>query len=572
MDLRGYEQAKFDLAEVLRSAEALAATDDDALLQDQFRDLFVRLAEDRFNLVVVGRFNRGKSSLMNAIIGMDRLPTGIVPLTSVITTISYGSTEKVTLTYQQRRLDTEIPLRELPQYITQHGNPGNSRGIATANVQLPAEILRRGFYFVDTPGLGSVVTENTRTTHSYLPEADALLLVTSFESPLSEEELGFLRKTAARALPIFIVINKQDLVAETERDEAVAFLRAHLQVLYGDTTPEIFSISARDGLAAKHSGDAYLLDASGLPTLEAAFTTFLLEHKRTAFLSNMCGRVGDLVNDLPPSGKMFALRQQAQTLAEKYGGPYRVGIAQPASGNTTAPFGFSRSQLRSCQICADVDTATWDFLAQYQYKLSIDRDTQAEFAQHSGFCCFHTWEYQELASPSGTCAGFATLLDRLAASLREVAASPHNDHLPTLEDILPTHGTCLVCKLRDQTEARALTELADRLDRNVTATLEELSALCLPHLAALTKAVGQPGVVRALTNHHASTFERVAEDMRRFALKHAAALRSLETKEEQAAAQRAILLMTGRRNVNFAVGARNPRAAQPDKADGTRHE
>jgi predicted GTPase len=61
------------------------------------RDLFARLAEDRFNLAVVGRFSRGKSSLMNAILGSERLRTGVVPLTSVITTVTYGSQERMTL-------------------------------------------------------------------------------------------------------------------------------------------------------------------------------------------------------------------------------------------------------------------------------------------------------------------------------------------------------------------------------------------------------------------------------------------------------------------------------------------
>lgn len=76
MDLRGYEREKFRLAELLRS---LAVLSGDPLRDDRerYRDLFVRLAEDRFNLVVVGRVSRGNSSLMNAILSMDRLPTGI---------------------------------------------------------------------------------------------------------------------------------------------------------------------------------------------------------------------------------------------------------------------------------------------------------------------------------------------------------------------------------------------------------------------------------------------------------------------------------------------------------------
>ena len=71
----------------------------------------VRLAEDRFNLVVVGRFSRGKSSLMNAILGRYRLPTGVVPLTSVITTVTYGSEERVTLHFRGSGLIEDIQSR-----------------------------------------------------------------------------------------------------------------------------------------------------------------------------------------------------------------------------------------------------------------------------------------------------------------------------------------------------------------------------------------------------------------------------------------------------------------------------
>jgi small GTP-binding protein len=571
MDLRGYEQAKFELAEVLQSAGALLGSESDYALQDRLRNLFVRLAEDRFNLVMVGRFNRGKSSLMNAILGMDRLPTGIVPLTSVITTVSYGTTEQVTLKYQERRLDSEIKLEELSEYITQRGNPGNSRGIATANIQLPSEILRRGFYFVDTPGLGSVIVENTLTTQAYLPETDALLLVTSFESPLSEEELNFFRAASGSGLPIFVVVNKQDLVTEAERDEAMAFVRAHLRELFGETAPETFSVSARDGLAAKRCKDASLLDASGLPALEARLTTFLLEQKRAAFLAGMCSRIADLVRDVPLFDGNAGLRERAQALTEKYCAG-RQGTITPFASGSIAPT-FSRSQLRSCQICADVEAATFDFLARYQYELSTDRDSQAEFARRSGFCCFHTWEYQGLASPYGTCTGYPPLLERLAVALRAAAASSQGDLQTSIEDLLPTHAKCVVCALRDEAEARALAELADRLRRDVTNTLEKLSALCLPHLAALAKAVDQIDIVRALAEHHAATFERVAEDMRRFTLKHSAARRQLETKEDETSAQRALLLLVGHHNVNFAVGTVPCTHKQEphDVATGQRH-
>jgi tRNA U34 5-carboxymethylaminomethyl modifying GTPase MnmE/TrmE len=96
MNLKEYEQYKFRLAEVIRFASAIDFEHDKGSGQ-RWRDVLDRLAEDRFNVVVAGRFNRGKSSLMNALLGMDRLPTGIVPLTSVITTVRYGTSERVLL-------------------------------------------------------------------------------------------------------------------------------------------------------------------------------------------------------------------------------------------------------------------------------------------------------------------------------------------------------------------------------------------------------------------------------------------------------------------------------------------
>ncbi len=180
MDLQQYDHAKSVLAEILRSATI--RTD---RIPEAVRNHFSQLAQDRFNLVVVGRFNRGKTTLMNAMLSTDRLPTGIVPVTSVITTVTYGSEEKVVLYYRHTSLFLEIPISQLAEHITERGNPGNRRGIRTAEVEMPAELLRRGFHFIDTPGLGSSIIENTRTTEAFLPEADAFVLVTSYDSPLS---------------------------------------------------------------------------------------------------------------------------------------------------------------------------------------------------------------------------------------------------------------------------------------------------------------------------------------------------------------------------------------------------
>jgi small GTP-binding protein len=553
MNLRGYDKAKFALSEILHSAAAITGDGRSPELEARLRDLFVRLAEDRFNLVVAGRFSRGKSSLMNALLGSDRLPTGIVPLTSVITTVSYGSKEKVTLKYRERRLDNEIALNKLPQYITQYGNPGNRLGIATANIELPAEILRRGFYFVDTPGLGSVITENTRTTEAYMPEADALLLVTSFESPLSQEELAFVTSASHSNLPVLIVINKHDLATAMERKQAVSFVRTHLTDLASQSLLGIFSVSARDGLEAKRSRDDAMLRASGLPALEGRLIQFLLEQKRTVFLTRMLSRVVDLVGRMPEAERTAGLRQRLEALSVELRGAQ--GTPDVEAQNEDLKLSFNRNQLRPCQICSEIERATWEFLARFQYELSTQGETQADFALRSGFCCYHTWEYQGVASSFGTCSGYPALLERIADALETIGHTRAADAASQIDGLVPTRDQCVVCTIREREETIAIENLADRLRKHGDKALDDFSAICLPHLSALAKMVGNADIGRSLAAHLAKTFERVAEDMRRFTLKQSAARRYLETSEEEAAAQRALFLLAGHRNVNFAVGA-----------------
>ena len=272
MDLREYEQIKFRLAEPLRS---VGARDSEQTRQpdDELRDLFGRLAQDRFNLVVVGRFSRGKTSLMNAVLGTDRLPTGIRPLTSVITTVAYGSSEKAIIHTAGLSIPQEVPLAALPQFITEQGNSGNHRRVRIAEVQLPVELLRRGFYFIDTPGLGSPIVENTRTTERFLPEADAFVLVTATRVRCLRRRCGF----CVVPLPL----GSRCSLSSTSRTSP-AMLNARMRSAIcassckGCWTAGVwgFPLSARDGLAAKQRGDASLLEASGVAAFEASWSAF----------------------------------------------------------------------------------------------------------------------------------------------------------------------------------------------------------------------------------------------------------------------------------------------------------
>ena len=92
--LRRYRVSQQEISDAIRATKQFLEAQGDESRVGQCQAFLVKLAEDRFNLAVVGQFKRGKSSLMNAVIGRDLLPTGLLPLTSAITTLCYGPQER----------------------------------------------------------------------------------------------------------------------------------------------------------------------------------------------------------------------------------------------------------------------------------------------------------------------------------------------------------------------------------------------------------------------------------------------------------------------------------------------
>ncbi|MGH9395929.1 MAG: dynamin family protein [Terriglobia bacterium] len=162
-------------------------------------------------------------------------------------------------------------------------------------------MLRYGFFFVDTPGIGSAITANTVTTERFLPEADAVIFVTSFESPLAREELQFLDKVRDHVRKIFLVVNKSDLVPVADRDRVLKFIRGVLQVELGISEPRLFAVSAQRGLRAKIERSEHNLAESGLPVLEESLVQFLTNEKSSESLVRICDRALALLSEVQAS-------------------------------------------------------------------------------------------------------------------------------------------------------------------------------------------------------------------------------------------------------------------------------
>ena len=181
-----------------------------------------KLATEQFNLVVLGQFKRGKSTLINALLGADLLPTAVIPLTSIVTIIQYGPQPHAVVRCLDGRT-LEVDITDLALYSTERDNPENIKGVAQVEVAFPSPFLRSGVRLVDTPGVGSVYASNTGTTYDYLPQADAAIVVLAADQPISQAEIDFVHEAAQYAAKFFFVLNKIDLLSAPELKESLEF-------------------------------------------------------------------------------------------------------------------------------------------------------------------------------------------------------------------------------------------------------------------------------------------------------------------------------------------------------------
>ena len=202
----------------------------------------VRQLDELFMIVVVGEFNAGKSTFVNALLGERIFEEGVTPTTARIQLIRYGAT-------------------------VASGHDDGGALVMTAPVELLHDLQ-----IVDTPGTNALNREHERLTREFVPRADLVVFLTSADRPFTESERAFLEAIRDWGKKIVIVVNKMDILESKDQlSEVLTFVDQAASRLLG-VTPERFAVSARQAWRAKH-GDPEQWASSGFGPLE----TFLHE-------------------------------------------------------------------------------------------------------------------------------------------------------------------------------------------------------------------------------------------------------------------------------------------------------
>jgi GTPase SAR1 family protein len=279
-----YTQLKNDL---------LACTDEllgiENIRECPCEELREKILANVFNLVVVGQFKRGKTSLINAILGADILPVAVVPLTSIATIMTWGEALRIKVNFIDGRV-AEIKPESLSEYVTEKGNPKNDKNVSEVIVTYPSPYLKDGVRLIDTPGVGSIYQHNTDVAYQYLPKADAALFLLSVDQPISSAELDFLKDVKEYSNKIFFLLNKADYLSESDLKESTDFSRSALKESLG-VDVMLFPVSARLALDGKLKASDKLVHRSMLPGFAQALNDFLIKEKGNVLIRSAAGNL-----------------------------------------------------------------------------------------------------------------------------------------------------------------------------------------------------------------------------------------------------------------------------------------
>ena len=269
-------------------------------LHKKIEELKKKNSSNTFRIMVMGAFSSGKSSMVNAFLGENILPTKALPATAIITVIRYSQNKSITIYPRKGRWKGgdspfNIELKDLKKYcLINHKESQNVKVGDTIDtpfekivVTWPLDILKDGVEVIDSPGLNDP-TSHDQVTKEYIPSADAIICYTKIDKETLEDlnNRGF-------EMPVFVVTYYDMLMENADGDEEE--IREFKQVMTRNLEPHsrlfekeyvkqlghnsLHMVSNLQALRAKQNNDMEELRNSGFRDLERYLEVYLAELK-----------------------------------------------------------------------------------------------------------------------------------------------------------------------------------------------------------------------------------------------------------------------------------------------------
>ncbi len=301
-----------------------------------------KVAQEHFEVAIVGEFKRGKSTLINAMLGQEVLPADVLPATATLNRVTYSESPYVTIEYKNGEKES-VDISELANYVTKlsYESEQKAETIKEATVYYDTDFCKNNVDIIDTPGLNDD-EQMTNVTLSILPEIDAAVFVISANSPFSQFEKEFLEKkmlTSDLGRIIFAVNcfgtfarEDEERIVETVRKRIAQYVMDKAKAVMGEDSkefavykrkiglPKVIGVYAKKALVAKQTNDAALLEESNFPVFEHTLESLLTKDRGSITLQMLANKIISSGSEVVNSTVLRenALLMETDEFLEKY--------------------------------------------------------------------------------------------------------------------------------------------------------------------------------------------------------------------------------------------------------------
>ena len=300
------------LRELRRAATALDRMDlasaIEALSVERSRPLFV---------AVLGEFNAGKSTMLNALLGTDVAPTGVRPTTASLHWTAWAP-DPFARVVVRGGSDRVVPHDELKRTLTELRE--QDERVERVLIYAPIERLKR-IEILDTPGFNAPDTTHAEEAKRGIEEAHVALWLLDATAPLKDSERQVIESIAKAGVPVQVLVNKRDRVGEDQIDTVMAYLEGALAETNIASLEPPVAFSAQLGLKGR-LGDAEALAASHWQDVETLLSEHIVNRRDALRERALRRKAGAIARDLATQASAAiaeheSAREQAQQLADQ---------------------------------------------------------------------------------------------------------------------------------------------------------------------------------------------------------------------------------------------------------------
>ncbi|MBX3230080.1 MAG: dynamin family protein [Labilithrix sp.] len=334
-------------------------------------------------VAIVGEFNAGKSTFINAVIGADVAPTGVLPTTATLHHLRYAPDPFARIQLHDDApgevKERIVPSSELRAALKSAGEEHVKR----VEILQPIASLTR-VEILDTPGFNAPDLRHTVAARSAFEEADAAIWLLDAGQPLKQTELRILDEARVTALPVQLLVNKADRLKPADLDTVMANVHESLAETGLTSWAPPLALSARLALSGK-LGDEDALAKSNWENVQKLLDEQLvgrsvelkergLRRRAARVVTLMLERAREHASD--ERAKIDAARARAQELALRAASLEREAdqAAQVVAGALTAPAAEWKHDLDVVVTGRDREQAANDpTLIRYRIDRARDR-------------------------------------------------------------------------------------------------------------------------------------------------------------------------------------------------------